>query len=221
MERKIIKTSLGNYLEITLNKNENIYTQPGSLISIKGDVEVKSTLGYGLSGLIFRPLGGESPFINQYKAKKRSKIEFGPKSMSEIASIKPKNKLIVKDGAYLAHTGNIKIGAKFGGITSIAAGSGIFFMTFEGDGEIFIEGNRLIKIKVLKKGESIIIDNTSFLAADDSVEFITKTLGDTLITKIFGGEGLVFKIKGPGRVIYQGQSKGYLQTLIERWLSSE
>lgn len=221
MESEILKISLGNALKINMDRGDEFYSEPGSFIFAEGDFEVKSSLGYGYLGLITRPMGGESPFINRYKAKKRSTLVVGPKRLGGIEGIELKGNLLVRDGAYLGHEGEIEIGAQFGGITSLVAGSGLFFMVLKGRGKVYINGDKYIFSKKLKKGEEIYIDNTSFLAADDSVTFRTKTFGDNLITKLFGGEGLILKITGPGRVYYQAQSKGYLSTLIERWLSNE
>ncbi len=219
MEIKIKKTDLGQYLEVDMKEGEKMYVEPGAIISMKGEVDIISKLSGGLVTSALRMFGGsESLFINEIVAKTDAVVELGPTIAGEILELDLDGEMLLGDGVYLAHTGDITVSASFGGFNSLVAGSGLMFLTAKGKGKLYLSGGESIIKKEIKKGEVFYLDNTAFLCAPSHIKLEKKLVGKGITSKIFGGEGFMFKITGPVTMYYQTQSPSGLVRYLQKFL---
>ncbi len=219
MKTKIEKLSLGEILRVSMNKGEEIFAQPGALISAKGEIEVESKVGNLASSFMRAFAGGESLFQTRIKAVDDNvEVEIGTAVPSELIKIELDGAMLLGDGAYLAHTGDIDVSAKWGGLNSLVAGSGLLFLYAKGKGDLYLAGGEAILSKELKEGEFMYLDNTSFLAVPEGTKMEKKWIGKGLMSKVFSGEGFMFKIYGPTTVIYQTEAPSALARAIARYL---
>lgn len=221
MDVKIKETTIGEILEVKMKAGEAFNVEPGAVISMQGEVEIISGIQGGLMKGALRAIGGgESAFISRLEAKSDAVVEIGSSMPSELIEIDLDGELLLGDGAYLAHTGNIEISAKFGGLTSILAGSGLMFLKASGKGKLYLCGGGAILKKEVKEGEVFYLDNTALLAIPSGTKIEKIIVGKGLVSKVFSGEGVMFKIYGPTKVIYQIQSPSLLAKALGRYLPS-
>ncbi|MEM4166086.1 MAG: TIGR00266 family protein [Candidatus Bilamarchaeaceae archaeon] len=219
MKATIKKTTVGELLVFSMAAGETVNIEPGAIISSTGEIEISSEIGGGLAAGALRMMGGgESLFINKVTAKEKAEIEVGCILPSEIMEIDLDGSLILGDGVYLAHTGDIKITSKFGGLTSLTAGSGLMFLYAEGKGKLYIAGAESLHKKELKAGETFYVDNSCFVGANSNAKIEKMIAGKNLLSKIVGGEGIMFKISGPATVFYQTESPRGLASYIARFI---
>jgi len=219
MEMKIDKTSLGHYIVASMKEGEFFYTEPGSIISSTGALDIISELHGGLMGGAMRMIGGgESLFINRIVAKQDCRVELGTTVPSEMMEIDLEGSLLLGDGAYVAHTGEMKISAKWGGLSSFSVGSGLMFLYAEGKGTLFIAGFESMFTKDLKANESFYLDNSCFVAVTEGASIEKFWAGKNLLSKVVGGEGIMLKITGPAKVFYSTQSLNGLASSLTRYI---
>lgn len=218
MQTKVKNIKISQALEITLQKDESFFCEPGAIISIKGEVEISSNMAGGLINSTMRFLGGgESVFINNVKAlSEKATLLLGTPYLSSIVEIELNGALLLQDGAYLAHVGNIEISATLGGMDSFLAGAGIFFLKAKGNGKLYVAGGEGVIKEVIKEDQIIYVDNTCFLAVPEGTKIEKVIIGKGLVSKIFGGEGFMFKIYGPTTVWYQKESPRGIANYVSR-----
>ncbi|MGB9635036.1 MAG: TIGR00266 family protein [Candidatus Micrarchaeia archaeon] len=219
MKAQIKNTTVGQILVFTLSKGEYAYVEPGGIISSTGQVEIKSEIAGGLESGILRMFGGgESAFINKVTAIEDTVLEVGVLLPSEIIEVNLDGAMILGDGVYLAHTGDINISSKFGWLTSLVAGAGLMFLYAEGKGKLYLAGAESMFIKKLGAGESFYVDNACFVGTDANAKIEKFIVGKGLVSKIVSGEGIMLKITGPATVYYQTESPVSLAEYITRYL---
>jgi len=220
MKALIKKTTVGQILVFSLKKGESINVEPGAIISATGDIEIKSGISGGLgTGLLRAVGGGESLFINTVTALEDADVEIGAVMPSEMAEIDLDGALILGDGVYLAHVGDIKITSRFGGLTSLAAGSGLMFLYAEGKGKLYITAAESLHQKELKAGEKFYLDNSCFVGANADAKIEKFLAGKGLLSKVVGGEGVMLKFTGPATVFYQSESPRSLASYLAQFIS--
>ncbi len=218
MKVNIKKTTIGTMLSVEMKAGDMINLEPGAIFSSTGEIEINSGLAGGLASSALRMLGGsESAFINKVVAKEDLLLEAGTPLPSEIAEVDLNGAMILGDGVYLAHTGDITVSSKFGGLTSLASGAGLMFLHAEGKGKLYLAGGESLFMKKLKQGEKFIVDNACFVGVDASAAIEKFFAGKDLVSKIVGGEGIMLKITGPATVYYQTESPASLATYLTKY----
>ena len=208
METQITQLAEGKVLVARMKKGEIIHSETGAFIASKGgEIRMESSIKGGLMTGIMRMAGGESLFMNTLTAEEDVEVIFGGSTVSDILEIKlDGNGFVLGDGAYLAHTGEIEVTGKFGGFSSLLAGSGLVFQKIIGRGSVFVAGEGGITLNKLKAGEAMVVDNSNFLATNEGVQIEKFLAGSNMAGKLFGGEGFLFRIRGPADVYYRSVS---------------
>ena len=155
MKYEIIERPTFALLRVYLEPGENVFSETGAMVSISGDIEMKTKLAGGLFKSLMRSVaGGEALFINEFVAKSSGYIEFAPALPGDIKYIELSNdSMIIQDGAYLAHHGDLSYEVKFSGLRKLAAGLGFAHLEFSGNGGLWINSYGAIMKKELKDCE--------------------------------------------------------------------
>lgn len=220
MKVDITKTTVGMLLSVEMKEGESICAEPGSIISATGEIEIKSELAGGIATSVMRTFGGESAFINRIVAKRDLTLQLGTLLPSEIAEVDLDGAMILGDGVYIAHTGDIKITSKFGGLTSLSVGAGFMLMRAEGKGKLYLAGGESIFKKKLKEGEVLFLDNMCFVGTEADVKIEKFVAGKGIISKFISGEGIMLKITGPATVYYQTENPVSLAHFISKYIKT-
>ena len=214
MEFQILKNPM-SILEVTLKKDEIITAEAGSLVFMKGNIEIDTKMRSGILKTVkVSLLGNESFFVNKYTAKEEGCVLglTGPPvgDIIEI-SINDNAGFIVQSGAYIASTVGVEIDTKWQGFTKGIFGSELFMLKATGEGKVFCNAYGGIIEKQILSGEKFILDNYHLVALSIDADYKVTKFGG-LKSTILGGEGLVTEISGPATVYFQTKN---LKELID------
>jgi len=168
-----------------------------------------------LSGLKRSFLGGESFFMNTFKASAPGEITFAPPLPGDIAHFQLNGETIfVQSSSYIASSPDISVDTKWAGAKGFFAKEGLFLLRVQGTGDVFLSSYGAIHEVKLEEGKSYTIDNGHMVAFDEGVNYKVKRVGG-LKSTLFSGEALVCTYTGPGRVFIQTRSEdAFLSWLI-------
>ncbi|MEM1938816.1 MAG: TIGR00266 family protein [Acidilobaceae archaeon] len=205
-------------LKVKLNPGVSITVEPGAYMLHKGDIEVQtSTMGVA-SAIARRLFGGESIFLNTFRARSSAEIWIAPETPGDIVGIRLEGgDLIIQDTSYLAHVGDIKLSIAWRGFKGLIAEGELIWLKTSGYGLVFVSAYGAIEELKLDRGEKMTVDNGHFVALDGTIKWGVRKLGG-LKTLVFGGEGLVIDVEGPGRVWVQTRTLPALAQILAKYL---
>jgi uncharacterized protein (TIGR00266 family) len=170
-----------------------------------------------LSAVARRLAGGESLFLNTFKARSGvAEVWVAPSTPGDIAVIELSGAVYIKDECYLAHAGDVKLTAGWRGLTGLIAEGELVWLKAEGRGLVFVNTYGGLEVVELGPKEKATVDNGHVVAMDPAVSWKPGLLGGVK-TQAFGGEGLVLRLEGPGRVWIQTRTLPLLARLIAKY----
>lgn len=204
------------HLHVQLDPGESIIAESDAMTSMSADLDMITKFNGGFfSGLCKKFLGGESLFINEFvnKTDGPRRVTLVQPTPGDIGQIELNGgSLCLQPGAYLASTPGIKLGLKWAGFASFIGREGLFKLVVSGTGTVWFGAyGSLLDREV--DGEFIV--DTSHLVTYEPQLKLKVQLAGGLFSSFFGGEGLVTRVQGKGRVAIQTRS---LQGL-RNWLN--
>lgn len=209
-------------LKIKMNAGDWLQAEPGAMVLMKGNIEVKTTTGGGIiKGLLRSIASSESMFLNTYIARGPAELWLAPGAPGDIVYV-PLNgdAYIVQNFAYLAHHGNIKFDVEWGGFKGLLTEGELLWLKLSGYGGFWITSYGTIEIVDLQPGESMTIDNFHFVAMNSGTRYNIRKFGGWK-SFILGGEGIVADVYGPSRVYLQTRTIPVLASMLEPYLKSK
>ena len=212
-------------LTVNLSPGESIKAEPGAMAAQQG-VDMKTGMGSGgLFGGFKRMLGGESFFLNTFTAGPGGGwVSLSPPTPGDILSheLWPGQELFVQSSSFLACTENVETDTKFQGFKGFFSGERLFFLRIYVDGEqgtVYYNSYGAIKEMTVEPGEELVVDTGHLVAFTNDVEYSIGKIGG-IGSLIAGGEGLVMKFKGNGKVWVQTRTLASLADKILPFLPS-
>ncbi len=203
-------------LKIWLDPGEEITSEPGAMMLVKGEVRVKTSSQGILRGFL-RMLAGESFFLNTYQAITPSEIWFVPPLPGDISAIRINGDWVIQDYSYLAHYGDVGVSVAWRGARGLLAEGELVWLKASGQGIVWVNAYGAIEKVYVPEGERIVVDNFHFVAMPASVDYRIRMLGGVKTT-LFGGEGLVVEVKGPATIYLQTRTLPSLIQVMRRFL---
>lgn len=215
MKAEIKGGSAFSYVDVDLEPGESIVAEPDAMSSMAADLDLKAEFNGGfLRGLARRFLGGESIFISRFSNNTSAprRLTLVQPTPGEIRCRELNGEaLCLQPGAFLAATPDLKIGLQWAGFTSWIAREGLFKMVVSGTGTVWYGGyGALLEQPV--DGEYI-VDTSHLIAYDPGVKLKLQLAGG-LFSSFFGGEGLVTRVSGKGKIVIQTRSLSGLSAWI-------
>jgi len=208
-------------LKVRLGDGEKIVTESGAFVLSRGRVEVRTTTGGLIQGLLRAIAGGESLFLNEIRAVGEAEVWIAPPVVGDIAAVPlDGGSLVIQDSSYLAHIGDIRVSVAWRGLSGLLAEGELVWVKAEGRGTVFINSFGAIDLVDLKAGERVTIDNGHMVAMDGTVKYRIRKFGGWK-TFFLGGEGLVVEAEGPGRVWVQTRNLPAFAGLLARFLPKQ
>jgi uncharacterized protein (TIGR00266 family) len=110
----------------------------------------------------------------------------------------------------------VETDTKWGGAKTFFGGEGLIMLRCSGNGTLILSSYGAIHEINLNAGESFTVDTGHLVAFSEKIGFRVRSIGGVKTT-IFGGEGLVVDLTGPGKVLLQTRSVGaFLDWLLPR-----
>ena len=207
MKSEIKGSQAFGYLDVELAPGETIITESDAMSSMDAALDLTAHFSGGFfKGLLRKYLGGESLFINHFtnntSAPKRMTIVQG--TPGEILHRKMDNEVYyLQPGAFLACSTGVTLGLEFAGFVSWIAREGLFRLKMSGSGDLFYGAYGALLEREID-GEYI-VDSSHLVAYEPGIKLKLQLAGG-IFSSFFGGEGLVTRVQGRGKIIIQSRS---------------
>lgn len=190
-----------------LAPDEAIQAESGAMVSMSQSIQMETQAKGGLlKGLKRAALGGESFFINTFKAAgAEGHVTLAPKAPGDLRHHVMSGNLLVQSGSYIASSPEITVDTKWGGAKTFFSGEGLFMLHCSGAGDLLMSSYGAIHEVQLQSGEIYTVDTSHIVAFAEGVQYEVVKVGNWRQT-LTSGEGLVCKLTGPGTVYLQTRS---------------
>ena len=213
MQHKILSRPAASVAQLTMNDGESVTCEVGAMIAMTPEFEVETTTkkkgssGGGLGKALKRMLAGENLFLNHFTATDNNQsLIIGPRMLGDILHFPlTGGALIVQGASWLASDTDIEIDATWQGLgNALFSGESMFWLKCSGAGDLFLSSfGAIYEIEV--DGEHI-VDTGHIVAFEDTLQFTITKAGTSLIGSLLGGEGLVCRFSGQGRLFCQSHN---------------
>lgn len=206
------------YVNVDLQPGETIIAEADAMASMAAGINVVAKTNGGIiGGLVKKYVGGESFFVNHFtnnsSADQRLVLTQPTPGDMKVLELNDQS-YCLEGGAYVASTPGIKLGVKWAGIFSLIGGEGLFKLQVSGTGKvIFGSYGALIEKEI--DGEYI-VDSSHLVGYEPHMKLKTQLSGG-IFSSFFGGEGLVTRVEGKGKIIIQSRSVSGLTSWLNRY----
>jgi len=197
---------------VKLDAGEEIVAQAGAMVAMSGNINASTTLrkgkGGGIMGGLKRMLAGESLFLSVFRAPlPNSEIWFAPNLMGDLLLYEMQgDELVVQASSYLASGSNVGIDLGWQGFKSFFSGESIFWLSISGQGPVLLTSfGAIYEIDV--DGEYI-VDTGHIVAFEKTLSFKVGKANPSWAGALLGGEGLVCRFQGKGKLYCQTHNPG-------------
>ena len=193
---------------ITIAPGGEVKAEAGAMTSMSGGVEIETKAQGGLMGGLKRSvLGGESFFINTFRAPQGGELTVSPTLPGDIVHmpVDASKALMVQSGSWLASEPGVEVDTKWGGGKTFFSGEGLFLLRCTGSGDMLVSSYGAIERRSLGAGEVLKIDTGHIVAFEEGMGYEVNKVGGWKST-LLSGEGLVATLTGPGALWMQTRS---------------
>ena len=211
MQFEILAQPAASVLRLSMNAGEELTAEVGAMIAMSAGFTVgasgrKKGGGGGLMKGLKRMFAGESFFLNHFTAQQPGQtLYLGPKLLGDIMHHNLSGTLIVQGSSWMASDPGIDIDASWQGFgKALFSGESMFWVKCSGHGDLFLSSfGAIYEIDV--DGEYT-VDTGHIVAFEDTLQFRIGKAGESLIGSFLGGEGLVCKFSGQGKLYCQSHN---------------
>lgn len=197
-------------LRLDLKANETVFVESGAMAAMDSCIKMKSKVQGGLMKGIGRMLGGESLFISEFTAQgKAGQLFVSPGVPGDIQHYYLNgNSLMVQSSGFVASSPTVTIDTNFQGFKGFFSGESLFLIKATGKGDFWFSSYGAI-VEIPIDGDYV-VDTGYIVAFEDTLNYNVEMMGGlsfkSLKTGILGGEGLVCRFRGQGRLWVQSRN---------------
>ncbi len=209
IEYKIDQAPAYAALTLTLRPQETILVEAGAMAAMDPWIAMRSRMRGGLMKSVGRMLGGESLFLSEFTAQgKPGELYLSPGVPGDICHYGLQgNSLMLQSSGFIACSPTVVLDTQFQGMKGFFSGESLFLLKASGTGDLWFSSYGAI-LEVPIDGEYV-VDTGYVVAFEDTLNYSVELIGGlsfrNLKTGIFGGEGLVCRFKGQGRLWVQSR----------------
>ena len=201
-----------SYASLVLNlpPDETVVVEAGAMAAMDACIEMKSKMRGGLLKSAGRMFSGESLFLSEFTSKgKPGQLFISPGVPGDIKHYRlDGNSLIIQSAGFVACSPTVEIDTKFQGFKGFFSGESLFFMKASGEGDIWFSSYGAI-LEIPVKGDYI-VDSGYIVAFEQTLDYTPEVIGGlsfkNLMTGVLGGEGVVCRFRGNGRLWVQSRN---------------
>jgi len=197
-----------SFATIAIPPGGELHAEAGAMAGYSDGVEIETKARGGMmAGLRRSVLGGESFFVNTFRAPAGGSVAVAPALPGDmtVVPVDGSQTLFVQSGSWIASDPGIDVDTKWAGSKTFFSGEGLFLLRCTGRGDVLVSAYGAILTRTLGPGEGYTLDTGHVVAFDESVRYQVHKAGNWKTT-VLGGEGLVTRFEGPGRVWLQTRS---------------
>ncbi len=200
-------------VKIALPDGGKIFSGPSAMVSMTPNVKLEAGFKGGLGKTFGRMLGGESLIINTYTAQNGpGEIMFAGGAAGDLMHYQLNgNSIMLQRGAYMLNSEGVEVSGKWQGAKGFFSGEGLVLLRASGTGDLFF--NSYGAIMPIDVSGDFMVDTGYVVAFEDTLQYNVTVLpglraGGKIKSFFFGGEGLVCRFSGQGRVWIQTRQIG-------------
>ena len=198
------RPSFANVL-VRLAQGDRIVAESDAMASMSSSIKLHTRWNGGFFAAVLRKLfGGESLFVNEFSTESRGELVLTQPTPGDIECIELRgHTLYLQSGAFLACDPGVQLGVAYAGFRSWIAKEGLFRLKASGEGRLWFGAYGGIVAKDIE-GEYV-VDSSHLVAFEPTVQLSIGMAGG-VVSSLFSGEGLVMRLRGPGRIYLQTRS---------------
>lgn len=202
------KPSFAN-IHVDLSAGDSIIAESDAMASMSSTIDMNTKFNGGFFKAVLKRLfGKESLFINRFSTQTSGEIVLTQAFPGDIECIELKgNTMYLQPGAFIACEPGVKLGIGWAGFASFIGREGLFRLKVSGTGKIWFGAYGGIFEREID--EEYVVDTGHLVAYEPSVSLKVGMAGG-IFSSFFGKEGLVTRLRGPGKVYMQSRSFGGL-----------
>lgn len=192
-------------IKVDLNAGDRIIAEADAMASMSSSITMTTRWNGGCMGAFARRIfGGETLFVNEFTTSSQGELVLTQPMPGDIECIELKgNTLFLQPGAFLACEPGVNLGLGWAGIASFVGGEGLFRLKVSGNGKIWFGAYGGIFAREIE--DEYVVDTGHLVAYEPSISLRVGMAGG-IFSSFFGGEGLVTRVTGPGRIYMQSRS---------------
>jgi len=203
METEIRDRPSFAHIVVRLQPGERIIAEADAMASMAPSIAMRTRFNGGVvQALLRRYFGGESMFVNEFSGDGELVLTQPFPGDIECFNLRGRA-LSLQAGAFIACEATVRLGVGWAGFASWIGGEGLFRLKITGHGKVWFGGYGGILRKEVE--QEYVVDTGHLLAYEPSVRLGIGMSGG-IFSSLFGGEGLVTRLYGPGRVYLQTRS---------------
>jgi uncharacterized protein (TIGR00266 family) len=200
-------------VHIRLQPGQKLLAEPSALAWKDAHIALKSSARGGIMKSLGRLVSGESLFLNTYSAESQGgEVVLAPGPMGDMEHYRLDGSvgLVLQAGAFVASEETVLLKARWEGLRGLFGGEGLVLQHASGTGDIFF--NTWGGILGVELEDEWLVDTGCVVAFEDTLRYSVepaphkKGLGGFLKGMAFGGEGLVCRFSGRGKLWIQSRS---------------
>ena len=212
MQHELISRPAMTVAKLTLAAGETVTCEVGAMIAMSPGFNVETTSrnkggGGGIVKGLKRMFSGENFFLNHFTSTQPNQhLIIGPALLGDIMYYPMTGgTLVVQGSSWLASSPGIDIDTTWQGFgKALFSGEGMFWVKCSGAGDLLL--NSFGAIHCVEVNGEYVVDTGHIVAFEDTLEFSVGKAGASLIGSFLGGEGLVCKFKGQGKLYCQSHN---------------
>ncbi len=203
MDIQIIKGPGNAAAKVVLGAQEQCIAEGGAMLAMRGGFEIETATHSkkrSIMGGLKRLVGGESFFLNHFRADSNGgEILFSSTLPGDMVTLDLTGVGIVAEaGSFVVRSSTVEMDTGWQGLKSAFAGEGLFWLRLHGRGPVVL--NSFGAIYAVDIDGDYIVDTGHIVAFEETLNFKISKAGKSWLSSILGGEGLVCKFTGKGRI---------------------
>jgi uncharacterized protein (TIGR00266 family) len=201
---------------VNLEPGDAIVAEADAMASMSASVQMKTRWNGGvLPAILKRMFGGESLFVNEFSSDEPAELVLTQAMPGDIEVIELQGTtLFLQPGAFLACEPGVRLGMQWAGLASFIGGEGLFRLVVSGQGRVWFSAYGGIYAREIT--DEYIVDTGHLVGYEPTISLRVGMAGG-IFSSFFSGEGLITRVRGPGRIYLQSRNFGALTS----WVNSQ
>ena len=198
---------------VHLGPGDEFVSESGAMFRASANVDIDVTTRSrgkgGILGGIKRLLAAEHFFFSTYRVTDGQAGEVGlaPTLQGDVrrVALDGARAWICAGGSYLGSDSSLQVDTQFQGLKGMFTGEALFFLRVSSAGNLLVSAFGHVS-EVDVDGE-LVVDTGHVVAFEESLEYSIGKAGSSLIHSFLGGEGLVMRFRGRGKLLVQSHNR--------------
>ncbi|MAT70454.1 MAG: TIGR00266 family protein [Planctomycetaceae bacterium] len=190
---------------VSLEPGERLIAEADAMATMSASITMSTRWSGGpMRAILKRIFGGESLFLNEFTTETGGEIVITQPMPGDIECIDlAGTTMFLQPGAFLACDPGVKLELGYAGFRSLIAGEGLFRLKVRGQGRVWFGAYGGIFEREVD--EEYIVDSGHLVAYEPSIQ-INVGMAGGIINSFLSGEGIITRVKGPGKIYMQSRN---------------